>query len=94
MANQVDAMEELGRRVTALHVELAEVIDTVADPLLPCLRMTEDIIRETQQIQVLLLAHARHRGQSWKAISRATGMPATTWRDRLTRRTPTREGTT
>lgn len=85
MEDQVADLRALGERATALRVELAEVIDGIADPMLPGLRVADELVGEAERLRALLLIHARRRGQSWNTISRATGTPRTTWRDRLAR---------
>lgn len=82
--DQVGTVEELHRRAGALCGSLPEWINTTDDPLLANLRFADELVHQAETLRTLLLRHARRRGASWTAISAATGVAATTWRDRYT----------
>lgn len=89
---QIDAVRELSSATVLLRRQLADQLDGVEDPLLAGLSLADELVQQAKLLRALLLNHARRRGQSWGAISAATSVPATTWRDRYARSQP--EGTT
>jgi hypothetical protein len=82
--DQVGTVEGLHTQALALYDALATEIDAVADPLLESLRFADELVHLGEQLRGLLLRHARRHGASWTAISTATGVAPTTWRDRYT----------